>query len=84
MKKREQKQMSLACQEARERLLSEINRTQLALETAYSNFENVSDPDLVDCYIYEMNAIQFRYKYLMKQMKEFESKTKSMQLESIG
>lgn len=51
-------------------LLNEIKRTKLALESAYSNFENVVDPDLIDCYIYEVNAVQKRYKFLLKQIKE--------------
>lgn len=50
-------------------LLKEINRTMVALEAAYSNFENVVDPDLIDSCIYELNAIQNRYKFLLKQAK---------------
>ncbi len=50
-------------------LLAELARTKVALDTAYSNFENVVDPDLIDCSIYEVNAIQQRYKYLLKQLK---------------
>ncbi|MBE5966568.1 MAG: DUF2508 family protein [Lachnospiraceae bacterium] len=50
-------------------LISEINKTKLALEAAYSNFENVVDPDLIDSCIYEMNAVQNRYKFLLKQAK---------------
>lgn len=51
-------------------LINEIKKTKIALESAYSNFENVIDPDLIDCYIYEVNAVQKRYKFLLKQMKE--------------
>lgn len=54
-------------------LINEIRKTKLALESAYSNFENVVDPDLIDCYIYEVNAVQKRYKFLLKQMKELDS-----------
>lgn len=54
-------------------LLNEIKKTKLALESAYSNFENVVDPDLIDCYIYEVNAVQKRYKFLLKQMKELDN-----------
>ncbi|WFR57548.1 YaaL family protein [Anaerocolumna sp. AGMB13025] len=54
-------------------LLGEIKKTKLALESAYSNFENVIDPDLIDCYIYEVNAIQKRYKFLLKQAKEMDN-----------
>lgn len=50
-------------------LLEEINRTKIALDAAYSNFQNVVDPDLIDSCIYEMNAVQNRYKFLLKQAK---------------
>lgn len=55
-------------------LINEINRTKMALDAAYSNFENVVDPDLIDCYIYELNAAQTRYKFLLKQAKELDKK----------
>lgn len=50
-------------------LKHEIDKTKIALEIAYSNFENVVDPDLIDSYIYEVNAVQKRYKFLLKQIK---------------
>jgi len=53
-------------------LINEINKTKLALEAVYSNFENVVDPDLIDSCIYEMNAVQNRYKFLLKQAKASE------------
>ena len=52
-----------------DRLIKEINKTKLALEAAYSQFEYVVDPDLIDSCIYELNAIQKRYRYLLKQAK---------------
>lgn len=55
-------------------LINEINRTKIAMEAAYSNFENVVDPDLIDSCIYELNAIQNRYRFLLKQVKELEKK----------
>lgn len=58
---------------AREQLIKEIEDLKQALETANSNFENVSDPDLIDSYIYEINAISFRYRYLLKQMRKMEA-----------
>lgn len=54
-------------------LIKEINKTKLALEAAYSQFEYVVDPDLIDSCIYELNAIQNRYKYLIKQAKASET-----------
>lgn len=55
-----------------EQLLIELEKTKLALETAYSNFENSIDPDLIDSYIYEVNAVQQKYRFLIKQIKLLE------------
>ncbi len=55
-------------------LLKELQRTQIALETAYNNFENSVDPDLIDCYIYEVNAALNRYKFLLKQVRSIDAK----------
>lgn len=56
--------------QARTQLMQEIESLQQALETANSNFENVCDPDLIDSYIYEINALSFRYKYLLRQVQD--------------
>ena len=45
----------------------ELKQTKRALEDAYSGFDNVTNPDLIDCYIFEVNAIMKRYKYLLEQ-----------------
>ncbi len=50
----------------RDSILADIAKTQFALETAYAGFDNVTDPDLIDCYIYEMNSALKRYKYLLE------------------
>lgn len=50
-------------------LLKEIEKVKLEMDTAYSNFQNVMDPDLIDCYIYESNAAQKKYHFLLKQLK---------------
>lgn len=51
----------------RECILEDLEKTRYELETAYSGFDNVTDPDLIDCYIYEVNAVMKRYKYLLNQ-----------------
>ena len=53
---------------AQNKLLEDIRKTRVALDTAYRNFQCVSDPDLIDCYIYEMNSVDLRYKYLINQL----------------
>lgn len=60
-------------------LKNEIQKTKLALESAYSNFENVLDPDLIDCSIYELNAVQKRYKFLLNKVKEIDKQKEQLQ-----
>lgn len=51
-------------------ILEELEQVRSDLEIAYSGFDNVTDPDLIDCYIYEVNAIMKRYKYLLERAAE--------------
>ncbi|MGI5969955.1 MAG: DUF2508 family protein [Lachnospiraceae bacterium] len=51
-------------------LMDDITKTQRELETAYAGFQYASDPDLIDCYIYEINSADLRYRYLINQIKE--------------
>ena len=56
----------------RDQLLTDLKLTKTALDDAYSNFGQVVDPDLVDSYIYEVNAVQKRYHFLLKQVQMLE------------
>lgn len=49
---------------SRTTLAEDIEKTRYALEIAYAGFDNATDPDLIDCYIYEVNALLKRYTYL--------------------
>ena len=51
-------------------LLLELKETQNALDTAYANLSYVVEPELIDCCIYELNAIQLRYKFILSQVKK--------------
>lgn len=51
-------------------LKDELLLARNALENAYAGFDNVTDPDLIDCYIYELNAVMERYKYLLQKAAE--------------
>lgn len=64
-------------------LIEEINLTKLELETAYSHFENVVDPDLISSSIYHINSIQERYKYLLKLLKSVEEEAKKAKQEDL-
>lgn len=54
-------------------LMNDLHRTAQDLRDAYHNLENVIDPDLIDCYIYEVNSVQMRYKFLLASIKEYEN-----------
>ena len=51
----------------KQRLIKDMEKTRQDMEAAYANLDNVIEPDLIDCYIYQVNAILKRYKYLMEQ-----------------
>lgn len=53
-------------------LRAEIDRTRCTIDTARNHFEQVVDPTLIDCYIYELNAAQLRYQFLLRRFKLLE------------
>lgn len=55
-------------------ILGEIQLAQNAIDSAYSNFEQATDPDLIDCYIYMINATTKRYKFLIERAKSLNIK----------
>ena len=42
------------------------------IDLAINHFEQVVDPTLIDCYIYELKAAQLRYQFLLKHIKNEE------------
>ena len=44
---------------------------QQAINDAYLGLQNTNEPDLIDRYIYEMNAANVRYRFLLKEMRSF-------------
>lgn len=53
-------------------LLEDLDRTKNDLASAYTNLSNMIDPDLIDCYIYEVQSVQMRYKFLLSRVKQIE------------
>ena len=51
-------------------LKDSIERTRRALDLAYAGFDNAVEKDLIDSYIFEIYALQKRYKYLLNQAAE--------------
>lgn len=61
--------------ETKEDLLEDLKKTRYALEVAYSGFDNVTDPDLIDSYIYQVNAILKQYKFLLEKISQKDTDT---------
>lgn len=53
-------------------LRRQIEISRIAIQSAQSQFEQVVDPTLIDCYIYELNAAQLRYQFLLRSFKKRE------------
>ena len=47
-----------------------IRDCQQAINDAWLGLQNTNEPDLIDRYIYEMNAANVRYRFLLKEMRE--------------
>lgn len=41
-----------------------MQKTRVALDIAFAGFDNAVEADMIDSYIYEINALQKRYKHL--------------------
>ena len=52
-------------------LLDEIDVARREIDDAFNNFQNASDPDLIDSYIYKGNAAWLRYRFLLRQAVPF-------------
>ncbi|HCD43587.1 MAG TPA: DUF2508 domain-containing protein [Lachnoclostridium sp.] len=62
----------LVLSEEERNLRREIERSKTAIDSARNHFEHVVDPTLIDCYIYELNAAQLRYQFLLRRFKSRE------------
>ena len=52
-------------------LLDKLSAAKHDLDLAYEHFDNATDPTLIDSYIYEVNAMQMRYKFLLSRIKSY-------------
>jgi len=49
-----------------------LSHTRTLLSQAYGGFNSTSDNDLIESYVFEINALQARYNYLLRRVKELE------------
>lgn len=57
----------------RRQLMEGMKQTRDQLNFAYAQFNIYSDPDLVDACVYEINALQSRYSYYVRQVKQLDA-----------
>ena len=65
-------------------LLEDLDKAKVDLDSAYANLANVFDQDLIDCYIYELQSVQMRYKFLLGRVKQIEDSYAKNPLEASG
>lgn len=61
-----------ALEEERRELMSSLSHTRTLINQAYGGFNTASDGDLIESYVFEINALQARYNYLLRRLKELE------------
>lgn len=49
--------------------MESMRSTKGALSRAYDGFNRADDDELIESYVYEINALQHRYAYLLKQVR---------------
>ncbi|GAA3646404.1 DUF2508 family protein [Asaccharospora irregularis] len=54
----------------KQKIIGEIKKAQLDIKTAENFFQIVTDPELVDVAIYELEAKKSKYQYLIKVAKQ--------------
>jgi len=67
--KRQLKMTAQEKQQENQRLLEEYYDTLIQLRHVRSTFQQVTDPELINACVYEMNALQQRYTYLLQRIK---------------
>ncbi|MBO2527939.1 MAG: DUF2508 domain-containing protein [Clostridiales bacterium] len=51
-------------------LFTDLSEMRFALSQAYERFNRAVEPELVDACVFEINAVQSRYNYLLRIIKE--------------
>lgn len=70
MRKVRRYRRDIAREDTMQELFNELGDMRAALEDAYMRFNLTSEPELVDACVYEINAAQSRYNYLLRIIKE--------------
>lgn len=60
-----------AAKEEAKTIIEEIEKIKIELDVARNNFDMATDSALIDCYIYEIFALNSKYQYFLKKAKDF-------------
>ena len=52
--------------------MESMRSTRSALSRAYDGFNRAVDGELIEAYVYEINSLQHRYAYLLRQVRRLE------------
>ena len=67
------RRLSRAREHERRELMASLASTRTLINQAYGGFNSVSDSDLIESYVFEINSLQARYNYLLRRVKELEA-----------
>lgn len=62
-----------ALEDERQELLDSLSDTRVRIQQAYGSFNAVSDPDLIESFVYEIASLQKRYSYLLRRVKALDA-----------
>lgn len=66
------RRQAAALEAERRELLASLASTRTQIQQAYGGFNTVCDNDLIESYVFEIKALQSRYDYLLRRVKELE------------
>lgn len=62
--------LSKAEKKEQQELKRSLDHTRTLINQAYGGFNSTCDSDLIESYVFEINALQARYNYLLRRFKE--------------
>lgn len=69
---RKSEEAALSTDEERRALLHTLEETKRELDLAYLGFDQSTDADLVEFYLFEVDALRARHTYLMRRIKDLD------------
>ena len=64
--------------EERNTLLQGLQETKQELDVVYMGFNQATDADLIDYYLFEVDALRARYNYLLRRIKALDSPSETL------